>query len=261
MLYIDARSTVSASTTTSSLDQEDGHVPTGTFPDTPFFLKSHQTGLYICAEATSMNQVGGRLVVDSLRKSGYDSQLWTFDKTTGHILNKHSGFALSFESLKDDGYACQTKRVDSDKNQIWSLSSLTHELHLKHDSNWVLGLKESWFGSSSRREGAHIHIQKKVSGKNLDTQKFSVVLPVFKKRVVDSTSEQHGTFPDGWFFIKNQSTGAILTTTGELGIITSKLDTSNYSRQLWRYKNGFLINKASGKVLDVRGGKKKCHYS
>ncbi|KAI7848450.1 hypothetical protein BDC45DRAFT_418041, partial [Circinella umbellata] len=62
------------------------------------------------------------------------------------------------------------------------------------------------------------------------------------------------TFPDGWFFIKNQSTGAILSTSGELGIITSKLDTSNYSRQLWRYKNGFLTNKASGKVLDVRGG-------
>ncbi|KAI9261552.1 hypothetical protein BDA99DRAFT_560413 [Phascolomyces articulosus] len=250
----DARSTVSASTTTSSLDQEGGHVPTGTFPDTPFFLKSQQTGLYISAEATSMTQEGGRLVVDALRKTGYDSQLWTFDKTTGHILNKHSGFALSFESLKDDSYACQTKKIDNNKNQIWSLSSLTQEIHLKHDSNWVLGLKESWFGTSSRREGAHLHIQKK-NGKNQENQKFAVVLPVFKKRVVDSTTEQQqGTFPDGWFFIKNQASTAILTISGDSDIITAKLDTSNYSRQLWRYKNGFLINKSSGKVLDVRGG-------
>ncbi|KAI9494791.1 hypothetical protein BDB00DRAFT_871066 [Zychaea mexicana] len=247
----DARSTVSASTTTSSLDQEGAHVPTGTFPDTPFFLKSQQTGLYISAEATSMTQVGGRLVVDSLRKTGYDSQLWVFDKASGHIANKHSGLVLSFESLKDEAYACQTKRVNSDKNQIWTLSP-THEVHLKHDASWVLGLKESWFNSA--REGAHIHIQKKTT-KNGDNQRFAVVLPVFKKRVVDATTEQHqhGTFPDGWFFIKNQETSAILTTDG-IEITTAKLDTSNYARQLWRYKNGFLINKASGKVLDVRGG-------
>lgn len=254
-IFLDARSVVSSSTS-SSLGQDENHsLPAGTFPDTPFFLKSKSTELFIGVEAATMSQTGGRIVIDKLRKSGgYDSQLWTYEKSTGHIINKHSGMVLDLESLKDDAYACQSKPRDGNKHQEWTLS-VDNEVCLKHDKTWVLGLKESWF--STAREGAHIHIQKKT--KLQDSQRFTIVLPIYKKKTVEQASEQQGTFPDGWFFVKNQATGDIVTATDDLDIIVGKLDTSNYSRQLWRYKNGFLINKASGKVLDVRGG--MCHIT
>lgn len=236
------------------MDQEEAQkVPVGTFPDTPFFLKSQHSGYFIGSEASALNQSGARLTVDALRKTGYDSQLWTFDSATGRIINKHSGLALTADTLKDDAYVCQAAVSEKDlKIQSWTLTP-NNELCLRQDPSWFLGLKESWF--SLNREGAHVHIQKKAKSGH-DHQKFTVVLPVFKKRTVESTitEVQQGVFPDGWFFVKNQSTGSVLTVSEDT-VIATKLNTASYSSQLWRYKDGFLLNKASGKVLDVRGGK------
>jgi hypothetical protein len=38
-------------------------------------------------------------------------------------------------------------------------------------------------------------------------------------------------------------------------VMVTHLDTTNYNRQLWRHKEGFLFNKASKLVLDIKGGK------
>ncbi|KAI9019966.1 hypothetical protein CLU79DRAFT_704406, partial [Phycomyces nitens] len=65
-------------------------------------------------------------------------------------------------------------------------------------------------------------------------------------------------FPEGWFFVKSQAQGLVLTVleSGTLAAqaVAVKLDTGNYSRQLWKYNNGTLVNKASEMVLEVKGG-------
>lgn len=88
-------------------------------------------------------------------------------------------------------------------------------------------------------------------------------MPVFKKSETVKT-EQRGIFPNGWFFVKSQARGLVLTVL-ETGVIAAevaatKLDTGNYSRQLWKYTDGYVINKASGMVLDIRGGKLKYNF-
>ncbi|KAF7721215.1 hypothetical protein EC973_005100, partial [Apophysomyces ossiformis] len=254
----DARSIRSSTSTTSSLDQDDSRIPAGTFPDTAFFLKSQANGFYIGAEAGAVSKPGTRMTIDSLRKTAYDSQLWTFDAATNRIINKHSGFILAVEgnTLKDDVYVYQVSASDkSSKYNSWTLSA-EGEICLQSDPSWVLGFKDSWFGMN--REGAHLHLQKKTKGNQ--HQRFSVVLPIFKKRTTESTTtvEQHGVFPEGWFFVKSQAHGLVLTVLNS-GVLAAeavavKLDTANYSRQLWKYQDGYLINKASEMVLDVKGG-------
>ncbi|KAI7861529.1 hypothetical protein BDF14DRAFT_1868106, partial [Spinellus fusiger] len=263
----DARSVLS---TSSSIDHEESQrIPSGTFPDTSFFIKSQANGFYIGTEAASISKPGGRLTIDSLRKSAYDSQLWTYDITTSRIINVHSGFVLGIENntLTEDAYLCQSAPIESSlKTQTWSLSG-EGEVCLKSDAAWVLGYKDSWFNS---REGAHLHIQKKTKGSQF--QKFSVVLPVFKKRVseITTTAEQTAEFPEGWFFMKSQAEGLVLTVleSGTLSAqaVAVKLDTGNYARQLWKHSNGFLINRASEMALDVKhgslvSGSEVCQYT
>lgn len=160
-------------------------------------------------------------------------------------------------SIKDGADIIQCiSSASSEKSQTWILSA-EGELTLKSDSSFVIGFKESWFGS---REGAHLHLQKRNRGHQ--HQKFTVVLPVFKKSTERAVhTEKRGVFPEGWFFVKSQARGLVLTVL-ESGVIAAevaaaKLDTSNYSRQLWKFNNGYIINKASNMVLDVRGGMSK----
>lgn len=229
----------------------------GVFPDTPFFLKSQQTGLFVSVEAAEISNAGARLTLEKQHSKGYERQLWEYDTATGRIKNKQSGFVLSAEALKENAYICQATVVEGSELQEWGLTT-DYELCLKHDNSWVLGLKDSWFSVS--REGSHIYLQKSKGPGQNEHQKFSILLPLPTKSTV-SENNQQGTFPDGWFFMKNQANGTILTVSetshSSTEIVAAKLDTSNYSRQLWRYKDGFLISKASGKVLDVRGGKTK----
>lgn len=258
VILLDARSVRSTAESCTSLDQDESNaVPTGSFPDSPFFLKSDASGLFISIENATSLTSGTQLTIDALRKKTYDSQLWTYEKSSNRIVNKFSGLVLGIEreSIKDGADIVQaTSSTDKDKTQAWYLSP-EGELTLKSDSGFVIGFKESWFGN---REGAHLHLQKRNKGHN--HQKFTVVLPVFKKSTESSVkTEQRGVFPNGWFFVKSQAKGLVLTVL-ETGVIAAevaaaKLDTSNYSRQLWKYADGYIINKASEMVLDVRGGK------
>lgn len=257
-LLLDARSVRSTSESVNSLDQDEANaVPSGSFPEGAFFLKSDASGLYVSTESATSVSSGSQLCIESLRKKAYDSQLWTYDNSSNRIVNKYSGLLLSIEhnSIKDGAYITQaTSSASNDKTQAWILSP-EGELTLKSDGGFVIGFKESWFGS---REGAHLHLQKRNNGHQ--HQKFTVVLPVFKKSTETTVkTEQRGVFPNGWFFVKSQARGLVLTVL-ETGVIAAevaaaKLDTSNYSRQLWKYNDGFIINKASEMVLDIRGGK------
>ncbi|RCI06379.1 hypothetical protein CU098_001837, partial [Rhizopus stolonifer] len=251
----DARSVHSTGSARSSIDQEEAtRTPSGSFPDSPFFLKSDASGLYISTESITAGKAGSQLTIEALRKKGYDSQLWTYDVSNNRIVNKLSKLVLGIEnnSPKDGAYIhLSTLSSAQDKTQSWTLSP-EGEVTLKSDPSYVLGFKESWFGN---REGAHLHLQKKVRGNQ--QQKFTVVMPIFRKTETTKV-EKRGVFPEGWFFVKSQAHGLVLTVL-ETGVIAAeveaaKLDTSNYARQLWKCENGYLVNKVSEMVLDIRGG-------
>jgi hypothetical protein len=248
----------SASISSSVDDQDEGTkaVVTGTFPSSEFFLKSVTTGYYVGTEANTVSKSGTRLTIDAFRKSAYDSQLWSFNEATHHITNKYSGLVLTVEDLKDDAHVCQAT-ISAKAHQEWKWTN-AGQLCLKNDPSWVLGFKDSWF--SLNREGAHIYIQK-TTNKQHQHQNFQVVLPVFKKRTTTSTNvadTSKGQFPEGWFFVKSQSQGLVLSVleSGALAaqVTALRLDTAHYARQLWKYRDGYLVNKASDMVLDVKGG-------
>lgn len=220
-------------------------------------MKSDASGLFISIESETSVTSGTQLTIEGLRKKNYDSQLWTYDASSHRIVNKFSGLVLGIErnAIKDGSDIIQTTlSTTDDKSQAWILSP-EGEVTLKSNDGFVIGFKESWFGS---RQGAHLHLQKRNKGHQ--HQKFTVVLPIFKRSVETTVkTEQRGVFPEGWFFVKSQARGLVLTVL-ETGVIAAevaaaKLDTSNYSRQLWKYSEGYIINKASNMVLDVRGGK------
>lgn len=230
------------------------------FPDSAFFIKSESSGYFIGVDANSINSPGGRLSLEPLRKNNYESQLWHYDLITGRLINTNSGFSLSAEELSDDSYVCQSSSsTEKDMSyQSWTLTE-AGEIKLKSESNFVLGFKkDSWFGLN--REGATVLLQKQTDNKTHSHQKFVVVMPIFKKTTTEivTVSKQIGVFPDGYFFIKNQKHGLVITVldTDKLAarVIATPLDTENYNRQMWKHNDGFLFNKASNLVLDVRGG-------
>ncbi|KAG1059838.1 hypothetical protein G6F42_028166 [Rhizopus arrhizus] len=73
--------------------------------------------------------------------------------------------------------------------------------------------------------------------------------------------EKSEKFPEGWFFIKNNSNGYVLMVDNESQatgspIVLATLRTKDYASQLWRHDpNGYLVNKKSGQVMDVAKGK------
>ncbi|KAL0079943.1 carbohydrate-binding module family 13 protein [Phycomyces blakesleeanus] len=68
--------------------------------------------------------------------------------------------------------------------------------------------------------------------------------------------------PSGYFFIASQFNGKVLdvekasTKDGAKICVWAKKDTDSDNQQ-WEYRNGHLINKYSGKALDIKGGKIK----
>ncbi|WP_433272410.1 RICIN domain-containing protein [Actinosynnema sp. CS-041913] len=77
-----------------------------------------------------------------------------------------------------------------------------------------------------------------------------------------SRAAQPGTglngFPEGYFFIRNVASGKVLDVkdnSKEAGasIILWGRKAGGYDNQLWKYDNGFLVNKNSGLCLEVQG--------
>lgn len=230
------------------------------FPESAFFIKSDSTGYFIGVDGGSINSPGARLSLEPLRKNNYESQLWHYDVITGRLINTNSGFTLTADDLSDESYVYQSSSA-TEKDlalQSWTLTN-AGEIKLKNEGNYVLGFKkDNWFGLN--REGTSVLLQKQTDGRTHSHQKFVVVLPVFKKKTTEivTVSETIGVFPDGYFFIKNQKHGLVITVleTDKLAakVVATQLDTENYNRQMWKHNDGFLINKASDLVLDIRGG-------
>ncbi|KAI8376915.1 hypothetical protein BD560DRAFT_445435 [Blakeslea trispora] len=230
------------------------------FPDHEFFIKSESTGYFIGVEFASSNSSGARIFLSPLRKNDYETQLWHYDVITGRLINKASGFALTAEEVLDEASIRQSSSItEKDLSlQSWIFAN-SGEIKLKSDHHYVLGFKkDNWFGLN--RDSAALMLQKQTDHKTHSYQRFVIVAPIFKKKTTEITTvtEQIGVFPEGHFFIKNQKHDLVITVleTEKLAaqIVATKLDPKNFNRQLWSHKDGFLINKESNLVLDVRGG-------
>ncbi|KAG1448366.1 hypothetical protein G6F56_008961 [Rhizopus delemar] len=210
-------------------------------------------------DASSLNGSGSKLCLEPLRPTNYDSQLWQFDQVTHRLINKGSGLAISAEELADEAFVSQSSSLTEQdlSSQAWTLGA-SGTLRLKSNPQFLLGFKkDNWFNLKS--ETANVLLQK-ADQRVHSYQKFVLALPIFKKKTTEivSATAQIGVFPEGYFFIKNQKHGLVVSVleTEKLAahVLASPLDSQNYNRQLWTHKDGFLINKASQFVLDVRGG-------
>ncbi|CAG8606077.1 10138_t:CDS:2 [Paraglomus brasilianum] len=76
----------------------------------------------------------------------------------------------------------------------------------------------------------------------------------------DQSDITEDSFPSGWFYIKSQLNNRVLepasmSVNNDATIVIKEqrfgLDADS---QLWSFDNGFLVNKASGKVLEIKGG-------
>jgi hypothetical protein len=79
--------------------------------------------------------------------------------------------------------------------------------------------------------------------------------------------EKSESFPDGWFFIKNQQNGYVLSIedgshSAGSPVVLSSLRTKEADSQLWRTDDQQrLVNKKTGQVMDVAQGKKQVLYN
>lgn len=67
------------------------------------------------------------------------------------------------------------------------------------------------------------------------------------------------TFPDSYFFIRNAATDKVLdikdrSTADGAPVVLSDKQSANNDNQLWKYEDGFIVNKKSGLCLEATGG-------
>ncbi|KAI7884860.1 hypothetical protein K492DRAFT_27014 [Lichtheimia hyalospora FSU 10163] len=222
-------------------DQHSFSLPVGTFPSTPFLLKAQEgEGLFMGVDA---DKEGGRVVVGALRQTEeeYEYQLWMYDQSTGHLINKRSGLVLGAEQLEEHAHVCQTSRRDACDKQVWGLSE-SNEIYLKKDASWVLGTKE--------QDGvSYIHVQKKSS---VVSQRFSIALPVVKKQTI---VRRWGIFPEGEILIRINAGAEKLALSVDKethAVSLAPLNLQDIQSQLWRYEQdeSVLVHVQTGLVLD-----------
>ncbi|EIE89124.1 hypothetical protein RO3G_13835 [Rhizopus delemar RA 99-880] len=245
-------------------DDDDSHLDESAhldkFPESEFLIKSELTGHFVSIDAASLNGSGSKVCLEPLRKDNYESQLWHYDALTNRLINKGSGLAMSAEDVADEAFVSQSASMTEQDlaSQAWAIGP-SGTIRLKHKPQFLLGFKKDTWFSLGRDAPANVLVQK-ADHRVHSYQKFMIALPIFKKKTTEivSATEQIGVFPEGYFFIKNQKHGLVISVldTDKLAasVVAAPLDSQNYNRQLWTHKDGFLINKASQFVLDVRGG-------
>ncbi|CAG8470590.1 17469_t:CDS:2 [Acaulospora morrowiae] len=87
-----------------------------------------------------------------------------------------------------------------------------------------------------------------------------------RKENVSNSKIDDSVFPKGWFYIKSPINGGVLEpqslslNSGVKIVLSTQRFGFDADTQLWRYENGFIINKESGKVLDIKGDRiRKVH--
>ncbi|KAG0013890.1 hypothetical protein BGZ80_010786, partial [Entomortierella chlamydospora] len=223
-----------------------------------------------------------KLFASAKKHALLELQLWRFQD--GYIINRRTGLVLDAAqgTFKPGTRLIQWTRKTEDKaNQQWGVSN--GFIHLKSQPNLVLDID-----GDGTRDGARISLNERKDKKNLD-QRWSFEAVHFTwltlertTNVIDTDIElmkeyetsnlarvvEHKVAPtDCWFYLKSGISDLVLEPEHGRGVdhlksgthvhlAHQKLKSGKHSHallelQLWRYDDGYIVNRRNGLVLAV----------
>ncbi|KAG9320569.1 hypothetical protein KVV02_002822, partial [Mortierella alpina] len=261
---------------------------TTTFPTTTvlpttgwFYIKSQSSGYVIDVEQSLLSDpmapnvlvnMNAQVMTDAEeQREKLESQLWRYDE--GQLINRRSGLVLDckqgvvrYGARLMQGVPKQGKEAH---HQRWE--TMDGCLVIQGKPTFAIDIEGDGSKLNSR-----LSLQRPKSQNNLD-QQWVFQLASFEflqhDRIITRTVTEHvskvvAIKNDDWFFIKSGATGYVMDL--EAGWITSPTDPGAYismkkqrslddadksllERQLWRYEDGYFINRRTNFVIDIYG--------
>ncbi|KAF9156576.1 hypothetical protein DFQ26_009301, partial [Actinomortierella ambigua] len=251
-----------------------------------FWIKSKNSGLVIDVESSASSdplQPGVLLFVNDAvttvsgdDTSKIETQLWRYEN--GRFINRYSGLVIDIkQGVVRYGARLTQDVVKSGKpsqHQLWE--SVRGNIFVQGKDGFAVDIE----GDGSKA-GSRLTLQRPKTHDNADQQWVfqqatydwllieRVVTHTYTERtIVSESSKVVQLTKNDWFFIKSSATGLVMDL--EAGWITAPTDPGAYitmkkqrsiddtersflERQLWRYDDGYLINRRTGYVLDIYG--------
>ncbi|KAF9195071.1 hypothetical protein BGZ50_005292, partial [Haplosporangium sp. Z 11] len=251
-----------------------------------FFIKSGITGLVMDLETgwiTSATDVGAYISMrkqrslDDTDKNLLEQQLWRYEEgyfincKTGYVIDIYGRTAVVGVKLIQQHKA--STEEDGKYNQLWNV--VDGNIQLLRNPKLV-------FSAESQKDGSRVQlVENKGIKSSIDTWTLELAQSSWLKRsslitrssTYDEDIEEaqiavHTEFPsDKWFYVKSRASGLVLdvehgflrdhTKPGAyLELNNQKLHASSKRHallelQLWRFEDGYIINRRTGMVLDV----------
>ncbi|KAG0260352.1 hypothetical protein BG011_001953, partial [Mortierella polycephala] len=254
-----------------------------------FFIKSGTTGLVMDLETgwiTSATDVGAYISMKKQRsledtdKNLLDQQLWRYEE--GFFINRKTGYVIDIYGrtavvgVKLIQQHKASTEEDGKYNQLWNVI----------DGNiQSLRYPKLVFDAESQKDGSRVQLVEN-KGTRSSTDAWTLELaqstwlrqtsaitrsPSYDEGIEEAQIEVHTEFPsDKWFYVKSRASGLVLdvehgflrdhTKPGaNLELNNQKLLASAKKHallelQLWRFEDGYIINRRTGMVLDVSMG-------
>ncbi|KAF9409794.1 hypothetical protein BGZ94_001860, partial [Podila epigama] len=250
-----------------------------------FFIKNTGTGLVMDLEAgwiTQATDVGAYIYMKKQRsledsdRSLVERQLWRYED--GYLINRRTNYVIDIYGRSAvvgvkliQQYKANTE-ADGKLNQLWTV--VDGNIQSVHHPKLVINTEASKDGARVQLV-EHKSLQSATNNWSLELARSSWLRTVVRSSTVDEAEEAqisvHAAFPqDKWFYIKSKASGLGLdvehgfwrdhTKPGApIELNTQKLYASATRHallelQLWKYENGFIINRRTGLVLDVYRG-------
>ncbi|KAF9950314.1 hypothetical protein BGZ70_001429, partial [Mortierella alpina] len=247
------------------------------FPsDKYFYIKSRASGLVLDVEhgflrdhtkpGSCVELNNQKLYASAKRHALLELQLWCYKD--GYIINRRTGLVLDVYqgSLKAGSRIIQwSQKSESNENQLWAVSN--GFIHLKSQPNLVLDVD-----GDGTRDGARIALNERKDKRNLD-QRWTFeaddveLLKEFEANNLARVVEHRHAPVNCWFYLKSGVSDLVLEVEHgrqinhlqpgtHLHLAHQRLKSGKHSHallelQLWRFDNGYIINRRSGLVLGV----------
>ncbi|KAF9974682.1 hypothetical protein BGZ73_001866, partial [Actinomortierella ambigua] len=251
-----------------------------------FWIKSKNSGLVIDVESGVSSdplQPGVLLFVNNAvttvsgdDTSKIETQLWRYEE--GRFINRFSGLVIDIkQGVVRYGARLTQDVVKSGKpshHQLWE--SVNGNIFVQGKDGFAVDIE----GDGSK-VGSRLTLQRPKTQDNADQQwvfqqatydwlliERKITHTYTERTIISESSKVVQLTKNDWFFIKSASTGLVMDL--EAGWITAPTDPGAYitmkkqrsvdesersfvERQLWRYDDGYLINRRTGYVIDIYG--------
>lgn len=247
-----------------------------------FYIKSQSSGLVVDVEQDAdplapnvLVSMNAQITSDTEENQAkIESQLWKYQD--GKIINRRSQLVLDCKQgvVRYGARLMQgiPKQGKESHHQRWESSNGT--LIVQGKSLYAIDIE-----GDGTKTGSRLSLQRPKVQNNLD-QQWSFQIATYEwlkvERVITRTLTETTTSSskvvniekNDWFFIKSGATGLVMDL--EAGWITQPTDVGAYismkkqrsleesdralvERQLWRYEDGYLINRRTNYVVDIYG--------